>query len=49
MNLPLALTWMRILIIPAFVGVFYLPTHFIGMEGANQIATLIFVLAVQGL
>jgi hypothetical protein len=45
MNLPLALTWMRILIIPAFVGVFYLPTHFIGMESANKVATLIFVLA----
>jgi cardiolipin synthase (CMP-forming) len=45
MNLPLALTWMRILIIPAFVGVFYLPTHFIGMQAANLIATIIFVLA----
>jgi CDP-diacylglycerol--glycerol-3-phosphate 3-phosphatidyltransferase len=45
LNFPLTLTWARIVMIPAFVGVFYLPTHFIDIATANLLATVIFVLA----
>ena len=45
LNLPIALTWLRILLIPLFVGVLYLPTHFISTPTADLIAMLIFVLA----
>lgn len=44
-NVPLALTWARILMIPMFVGVFYLPTHWIDPITANALATILFVLA----
>ncbi|MDE3012274.1 MAG: CDP-diacylglycerol--glycerol-3-phosphate 3-phosphatidyltransferase [Pseudomonadota bacterium] len=45
LNVPIALTWLRILLIPVFVGVLYLPTHFIGSSTADLIAMLLFVLA----
>ncbi len=45
LNVPIALTWLRILLIPIFVGILYLPTHFIGSSTADMVAMLIFVLA----
>lgn len=42
MNLPNFLTWLRILAIPLFVGIFYLPTDWLSPAGQNLTATLIF-------
>lgn len=42
MNLPNLLTWMRILAIPLFVGIFYLPSSWLSPFGQNLIATIIF-------
>ena len=49
-NVPTMLTWLRILLIPVFVGVFYLPTesHSLGVISAhwvNLTATAIFAIA----
>jgi cardiolipin synthase len=49
-NLPTALTWMRIIMIPLFVGIFYLPTdpekfYAIPVHWVNFTATVIFLLA----
>ena len=44
-NVPIALTWLRILLIPVFVGVFYLPTHLVTPAQADLLAMLLFVLA----
>ena len=45
LNLPIALTWLRIILIPLFVGVLYLPTHLIEPGLADIVAMGIFVLA----
>jgi CDP-diacylglycerol--glycerol-3-phosphate 3-phosphatidyltransferase/cardiolipin synthase len=45
MNLPNLLTWMRIALIPIFVGVFYLPDGVLGAHLSNLYAALIFGLA----
>ncbi len=42
LNLPNLLTWLRILAIPIFVGIFYLPTDWLTVEQKNLIATIIF-------
>ena len=44
-NLPNALTWMRIVMIPLFVGVFYFPTSWLTGSEKNLIATVIFTAA----
>jgi len=44
-NLPNALTWLRILLIPLFVVVFYLPPGWLPAHLVNLTATLIFALA----
>jgi CDP-diacylglycerol--glycerol-3-phosphate 3-phosphatidyltransferase/cardiolipin synthase len=44
-NLPNSLTWLRILLIPLFVAVFYLPDGWLPSHAINLTATLIFVLA----
>jgi CDP-diacylglycerol--glycerol-3-phosphate 3-phosphatidyltransferase/cardiolipin synthase len=44
-NLPNALTWMRILMIPLFVGVFYFPQDWLSLSGKNLSATVIFTVA----
>ncbi|MDD4880329.1 MAG: CDP-diacylglycerol--glycerol-3-phosphate 3-phosphatidyltransferase [Gallionellaceae bacterium] len=44
-NLPNALTWLRILLIPLFVAVFYLPDGVVPTHLINIIATGIFALA----
>ncbi|MBM4190505.1 MAG: CDP-alcohol phosphatidyltransferase family protein, partial [Betaproteobacteria bacterium] len=45
MNLPNTLTWLRIALIPIFVGVFYLPDGLLLKEQVNLISTAIFILA----
>lgn len=44
-NIPNSLTWLRILLIPVFVGIFYLPAAVIPAHWVNAAATLVFALA----
>ncbi len=44
-NLPIALTWLRIVLIPVFVGVFYLPDTMLSPVGKNWVAMGVFALA----
>lgn len=44
-NIPNLLTWARILLIPLFVGVFYLPDSWLLPTQQNLIATVVFVAA----
>ena len=44
-NLPNLLTWLRILLIPLVIGVFYLPSRWLSYEETNLLATVIFVVA----
>lgn len=44
-SLPNLLTWMRILAIPLFVGIFYLPPTVLSPENQNLVATIIFASA----
>ncbi len=41
-NIPIALTWLRILAIPVFVAVYYLPDVWLSPEGKNWTAMAIF-------
>ena len=45
MNWPNLVTWLRILLIPLIVGVFYLPEGWLSPEARNVTATAIFVFA----
>ena len=45
LNLPNLITWLRILLIPLIIGVFYLPDAWLSMGGKNVAATAIFVFA----
>jgi CDP-diacylglycerol--glycerol-3-phosphate 3-phosphatidyltransferase/cardiolipin synthase len=44
-NLPTALTWLRIVLIPVFVGVYYLPGSVLSLPAKNWIAMSIFAIA----
>lgn len=44
-NLPTLLTWLRIILIPLFVSVFYLPDAVLSMSCKDGAAALIFILA----
>ncbi|UAW63770.1 CDP-diacylglycerol--glycerol-3-phosphate 3-phosphatidyltransferase [Mycoavidus sp. HKI] len=44
-NVPLCLTWLRIVLIPLIVGVFYLPDHMLAPRDKDLVAATIFVLA----
>ncbi|MCK9509045.1 MAG: CDP-diacylglycerol--glycerol-3-phosphate 3-phosphatidyltransferase [Pigmentiphaga sp.] len=44
-NLPILLTWLRVLMIPLIVGMYYLPASWIGAEIRDLIATLMFIAA----
>ena len=44
-NLPNLLTWLRILAIPLFVGIFYFPPASLSHADQNLIATIIFTVA----
>lgn len=45
LNIPNLLTWARILLIPLFVCVFYLPVDWIDAARQNQLATFFFIVA----
>lgn len=44
-NLPNLLTWLRILLIPAFIGIFYFESSWITLTNQNLVATIIFTAA----
>jgi CDP-diacylglycerol--glycerol-3-phosphate 3-phosphatidyltransferase len=44
-NLPNLVTWLRILLIPLIVGVFYVPDDWLTYDRKNTVATAIFILA----
>ena len=45
LNLPILLTWARIVLIPMFVGVYYLPDVWLTIAQRNEIATVFFIVA----
>ena len=45
LNIPNLLTWARILLIPLFVGVYYLRPDWLPLQQQNLAATLIFIVA----
>lgn len=45
LNLPTLLTWLRIILIPLFMGIYYLPLTMLSMPDKNLLATGFFVLA----
>jgi cardiolipin synthase len=45
LNLPNILTWLRILVIPLFVGIFYFPESWVSAPYQNLVATVLFTLA----
>ncbi|MFK0379184.1 CDP-diacylglycerol--glycerol-3-phosphate 3-phosphatidyltransferase [Pandoraea sp. NPDC090278] len=44
-NVPIFLTWLRIVLIPLVVGVYYLPTTWLSSVEMNWVACAVFVLA----
>jgi CDP-diacylglycerol--glycerol-3-phosphate 3-phosphatidyltransferase len=44
-NLPNTLTWLRILMIPVFTGVYYAPATWLSLPEKNLVATVIFAAA----
>lgn len=44
-NIPNLLTLLRIVLIPVFVGIFYLPPNIISAHWVNFVATIIFIVA----
>jgi cardiolipin synthase len=44
-NIPIMLTWTRIILIPLFVGIFYFERSWVSLPNQNLVATAIFVLA----
>src|ERR1700716_23072 len=45
LNLPILLTWLRILLIPLFVGIFYFEKSWVSEPNQNLVATIIFTAA----
>ena len=45
LTLPTLLTWIRVFLVPFFVGVYYIPDFVISMSHKNLIATSIFLFA----
>ena len=45
LNLPNLLTWLRILLIPLFVGIFYFEKSWVSPQNQNLVATIIFTAA----
>lgn len=44
-NLPTLLTWLRIMLIPLFVGVFYFEKSWVSLANQNLVATVLFIIA----
>lgn len=45
LTLPTLLTWFRVVLVPVFVGIYYIPDALIIMPYKNLIATIVFVIA----
>jgi len=45
LNLPILLTWLRIILIPLFVGIFYFEQSWVSIKNQNLVATIIFTAA----
>jgi CDP-diacylglycerol--glycerol-3-phosphate 3-phosphatidyltransferase/cardiolipin synthase len=45
LNLPNLLTWLRILLIPLFVGIFYFEKSWVSQPNQNLVATILFTVA----
>jgi cardiolipin synthase len=45
LNLPNLLTWLRIILIPVFVGIFYFEKSWVSIPNQNLVATVIFTAA----
>jgi cardiolipin synthase len=45
LNLPNLLTWLRIILIPLFVGIFYFEKSWVSTPNQNLVATIIFTVA----
>lgn len=45
LNLPILLTWLRIILIPLFVGIFYFEKSWVSASNQNLVATVIFTIA----
>ena len=45
LNLPNLLTWLRIILIPLFVGIFYFEKSWVSIANQNLVATIIFTVA----
>ncbi|MES2562514.1 MAG: CDP-diacylglycerol--glycerol-3-phosphate 3-phosphatidyltransferase [Pseudomonadota bacterium] len=45
LNLPNLITWLRILLIPLFVGIFYFEKSWVSQPNQNLVATIIFTAA----
>ena len=45
LNVPNLVTWLRILLIPLIVGIYYVPDGWLSYEGRNVAATVVFVFA----
>ena len=44
-NLPIFLTWLRVALIPVFIGVFYLPDDYLSLNHKNLLGAILFGLA----
>ena len=45
LNLPNLITWLRIILIPLLIGIFYLPDSWLSLEGKNVASCAVFVVA----
>lgn len=45
LNLPNLVTWLRIILIPLLIGIFYLPDSWLSPEGKNVASCAVFVVA----
>jgi CDP-diacylglycerol--glycerol-3-phosphate 3-phosphatidyltransferase/cardiolipin synthase len=45
LNLPNLITWLRIILIPLLIGIFYLPESWLSPEGKNVASCAVFVVA----
>ena len=44
-NIPILLTWLRIVLIPLMIAIYYVPDSWIGWAGRDMAAMLVFVIA----
>ncbi|HVC12733.1 MAG TPA: CDP-alcohol phosphatidyltransferase family protein, partial [Burkholderiales bacterium] len=45
LNLPILITWLRIVLIPLIVGIYYLPVDWLSPDAQNVAATAVFIFA----